>query len=140
MRPTIGVLACAAAGLISLAYADPPAQAPAAAASQPAAPQASAASATAPATVKPEADSKAQQVLVQSTPEVDVLEKHFLSEGYKMEMHNGEKVFCRREEQLGSRLGAQKVCGTAQQLQATEREAQAAYQRGQSQQNNPSGR
>ena len=34
---------------------------------------------------------------VQGTPELDTLEKHFLSEGYKLEMHNGEKHFCRRE-------------------------------------------
>jgi hypothetical protein len=71
--------------------------------------------------------------------ERDQLEKHFLAEGYKVEMHHGEKYFCRREETLGTRLGAEKVCGTAQQLQANEREARAAYQRGQAQQNNPKG-
>ncbi len=139
MRPTTGAVIFVAAGFMSLALADPPAQAPAATAAPAAAPQTPAASAAAPATVKPQGDSNAQ-VVVQNTPESDALEKHFLAEGYKMEMHNGQKLFCRREEQLGTRLGAQKVCSTAQQLQSIEREAQSAYQRGQMQQNNPSGR
>jgi hypothetical protein len=68
------------------------------------------------------------------------VDKHFLSEGYKMEMHHGEKVFCRREDVLGSRLGAQKVCSTAQQLTATERQAKASVDRSMMQQNNPTGR
>jgi hypothetical protein len=54
---------------------------------------------------------------------MDQVEKHFLSEGYKVEMHNGEKYFCRHEEQLGSRLGGQKQCTTAQQLMFTEKDA-----------------
>ncbi len=72
--------------------------------------------------------------------EVDAQEKHFLAEGYKMEMRNGEKVFCRREEELGSRLGAHKVCGTGLQLQNIERESQDSVNRSMMQQNNPSGK
>jgi len=138
MLRRVGILACISFGGISLAVADPPANPTApATASAPAAP-----SGTTPAQTPaaPAKDAKPDAVLIQGTPEVDTLEKHFLAEGYKLEMRNGEKYFCRREEQLGSRLGAQKVCGTAQQLAATEREAQAAYQRGKSQQNNPSGK
>ena len=66
-------------------------------------------------------------------------EKHFLAEGYKMEMRHGEKVFCRREEMLGSRLNAQKVCSTAEQLTRTETEAQASVTRSMMQQSNPTG-
>jgi len=62
---------------------------------------------------------------------MDQLEKHFLSEGYKIEMHNGEKYFCRREEQLGSRLGGSKQCSTAQQLTWTEDDARRAAEHGQ---------
>jgi hypothetical protein len=78
--------------------------------------------------------------VVQGTPDIDSLEKHFLSEGYKLEMHNGEKYFCRREEELGSHLGGQKACSTAEQLQATEREAKSAFIRGQMQQVSPTSR
>ena len=66
-------------------------------------------------------------------------EKHFVAEGYKMEMRHGEKVFCRREEMLGSRLNAQKVCSTAEQLTRTETEAQASVTRSMMQQSNPTG-
>jgi hypothetical protein len=55
-------------------------------------------------------------------------------------MHNGEKLFCRREEQLGSRLGGQKVCSTALQLDVTERQALHSVDKNMMQQNNPSGR
>lgn len=113
MRPTIGGLAFAAAGFISLAFADPPAQAPAAA--PPASAQPSTTSAAPAATVKPEADGKAQAA-VQSTPDIDPREKLLLAEGYKPEMRNGQKVYCRREQVLGSRLGEEKHCGTIEQL------------------------
>jgi hypothetical protein len=154
MRFVIGALVCLGAGGMSAALADPvtPPAAPAAtsapasstepkqAAPAPAAPAADAKAATPAADAKsatPAADTKST-VLVQGKAEEDALEKHFLSEGYKIEMHNGEKLFCRREDQLGSRLGGYKNCGTAQQLNFTEEAAKAAVQRGQSQQNNPS--
>jgi hypothetical protein len=155
MRFVIGALVCLGAGGISAALADPvtppttpaatsapaPSAEPRQAAPAPAAPAAEAKAATAAADAKsatPAADTKT--VLVQGKAEEDALEKHFLAEGYKMEMHNGEKLFCRREDQLGSRLGGHKNCGTAQQLSFTEQEAKAAVQRGQTQQNNTSGR
>jgi curli biogenesis system outer membrane secretion channel CsgG len=135
MRLVVCALACVGAGGMSLALADPPANpAPPTTATAPTAAQ-PAASAAAPAAKAP-----TSTVDVDAQREQDNLEKHFLAEGYKLEMHNGERLFCRKEEELGSRLGGHKSCGTAQQLQATERESQAAYQRGQTQQNNPSGK
>ena len=160
MRFVVGVLACMAVGGISLALADPlttasppsapsapataaptaapathtPQAVPATPASTTPAPAAHAASAAAPAQ-----DNK-PAVIVQGTPEFDTVQKHFLAEGYKLEMRNGEKVFCRREEQLGSRLGGQKVCSTALQLMVTERQAQASVDKSMMQQNNPSGK
>ena len=122
MRLTVSLLTCIAVSVLAPALADPPASATPAA--SPAAPPA-VASAAKPAAVNVEA------------AKMDELEKHFLAEGYKVEMHNNEKYFCRREETLGTRLGGAKTCSTAEQLQATEREAQAAIQRGQSQQNSP---
>jgi hypothetical protein len=150
MRFVIGFIGAACLCGVSPAQSDPPSSAlateeatPAAtpSATQPASGATNAAPADSAQGTQPAAPAKdaKQTVVVQGSPEVDQLEKHFLSEGYKLEMHNGEKYFCRREEELGSRLGGKKVCSTGQQLQATEREARAAYQRGQSQQNNPKG-
>jgi len=138
MRLVVGLLTCIALGGAGLAWADPPASAatPTPAPAQTSAP--AAATPVANATSTPAAGTN-PPVVVEGTKEADPLEKHFLAEGYKIEMHNGEKYFCRREETLGTRLGGQKVCGTAQQLQATEQEAHAAYLRGQSQQTNPKG-
>jgi hypothetical protein len=160
MRFVVGVLACMAVGGISLALADtsttasppsaPSAPATAAPTAAPATPTPQAAPATpasttpAPAAHAASAAAPAQDnkpaVIVQGTPEFDTVQKHFLAEGYKLEMRNGEKVFCRREEQLGSRLGGQKVCSTALQLMVTERQAQASVDKSMMQQNNPSGK
>jgi hypothetical protein len=75
-----------------------------------------------------------------AAPDVSLDEKHFLAEGYKMEMRHGEKYFCRNEELLGTRLGREKVCSTAQQLKATEQQAQASVTKSMMQQNNPAGK
>jgi hypothetical protein len=123
MRITAVALISIGIGAATMVVADPQD------ASTPAPPQSSA-----PA---PAAEAPKSTVVVQG--EQDVLERHFQSEGYKEEMLNGEKVFCRREDRMGSRLGSRKVCSTAQQLQATEQEAQSAYQSGQTHQTNPSG-
>jgi hypothetical protein len=129
MRITAVALISIGLGAATMVLADPQD------ASTPAPPQTAA-----PATSGPAAAAPKSTVVVQGEHEQDVLERHFQSEGYKEEMHNGEKLFCRREDTLGSHLGSRKVCSTAQQLQATEREAQSAYQRGQTHQNNPSGK
>jgi hypothetical protein len=139
MRPFIALLASVAAGVTSFAFANPPAAAPAAQSTN-VTPQA----ASTPASATPSATTATPDtkpaVVVTSTPEQDALEKHFLAEGYKEVMHNGEKMFCRQEEQLGSRLGGRKVCGTAQQLMVTEQQAQASVDRNTMQQNNPTGK
>ena len=130
MRLSLGVLLFAIGiGVFGASAADEPATAPAvntpaapapdkpaareapapaaALAATPASPATSAAATTAPAGVN-RADSSEQK------------EKHLLAEGYKSEMRNGDKVFCRKEEVLGSRLGGQKVCGNADNLVARE--------------------
>ncbi len=52
-----------------------------------------------------------------------VIEKHLISTGYKPEMQRGQKVFCRKEQIIGSHLGATKVCGTADELTLAEHNA-----------------
>jgi len=129
------------------AFADPEASSPSATPATPAS-AAPAATATAPATTPAPAAAAAAAHPATSAapaaaehpaveidaPSMDQLEKHFLAEGYKIEMHSGEKYFCRREEQVGSRLGSAKQCSTAQQLAFTEKDAQRQAQDAQRQQ------
>ncbi len=142
MRSSIGILAFIGFGAVAVAFADPSAtetattatatpaaQATATAAAQPAAPATSATPA-APKVAAPAASTSAAE---------EERERHFLSEGYRLEMRNGEKVFCRREEMLGSRLGAQKVCASALQLTETERQAKASMDGSIMQHSNPTG-
>lgn len=43
-------------------------------------------------------------------------EKRLMAAGYKPEMRNGTKYWCRTETEIGSRLGGHKVCGTARDI------------------------
>jgi len=89
----------------SLALADPPAAAP----SQPAATSAPTSS---PAAATPQAAPAAAA----AKPPVDPREQRLLSQGFKPMTRNGEKLFCKRETQLGSRLSTVERCGTVDQL------------------------
>jgi zona occludens toxin (predicted ATPase) len=152
-RFVVAVLASVGVGAVSVALADPPTTAPAQGASAPATATPAAPAATPPATpAAPAAPTAAVPATPDAAPQHDTqvtvtghehqaaateperLEKYFLSEGYKIEMHNGDKVFCRREEVLGSRLQGQKYCSTAQQLTATEAQARESVERSQRQQ------
>ena len=136
MRSSIGLLAFIGLGAVSVALADPPASQTATTAT--AAPSAQAAPNTPAAAATPSAPKTAAADSSTSSGQ-DERERHFLSEGYRLEMRNGEKVFCRREEVLGSRLGAQKVCSSPQQLTETERQARAAVTHSNMNQTNPTG-
>jgi hypothetical protein len=120
MRVFTGVMACVGIGAVSIALADPadapkssaPAAVTEARTSVPASPSTAAAPATpaAPAVT-----------ITAATPDAqEQLERHFLSEGYKSEMHGSQKVFCRREDTIGTRLGASKNCGTVDELKQQE--------------------
>jgi hypothetical protein len=146
MRSLLAILACVAGAGLSVALADPPA---APASTSEAATQATPATSATPGNpaAAPAAATSAGGVTITgaapatpAAPQSDPMEKHFLSEGYKIEMHNGEKYFCRREEEMGSRLGGQKYCSKIDQLKATEKEAKASLDKSMMQQNNPSGK
>jgi hypothetical protein len=129
MRVVIGLIAVMSMGALSQALATEP-EPPAATAPQPAqdsSPPAQAApsppdlQAGAKAPVADEkgvaATSAAKPVVIKSDkPELTHDEQLLVSKGYKLEIRNGQKIFCRREEVLGSRLGEKKVCGTASQF------------------------
>lgn len=106
-----------AVGLVSMlclvpAFADPPAANPPtpAAATTPAS-----TAAAAPAAVDPDV-------------------KHFMAEGYKPEMRQGQQMYCRKETAIGSRLTPVKTCGTIEDLKIQEQRAQAGVEQGQRQQ------
>jgi len=130
MRFVVGALACMAVGGISLALADP--STPASVPSPPSAPSAPTAPAAAAPTAAPAtpAPATAQAAPADAaTPAIDPEERRLLAQGYRMQMRRGEKVFCRREEVLGSRLEGKMNCSTAQQLKSTQDQAQEAAQR-----------
>ncbi len=148
MRLVLRVLACVFIGTVSMAWAeDPPPDATNNSAA--AAPAASAPAASAPTAAAPAAAANAPKSSVTVTaaatpppaPEVDPTDRHFLSEGYRIQMQNGQKVFCRREDQLGSRLGGVMRCSPGEELKQIETQAHATVERAQNQQaSGPTGR
>ncbi|SRR6266436_5294088 len=130
MRFVVGALACMAVGGISLALADPSTTASAPSPpSAPSAPSAPAAAALTPAPATPAPVTPQTAPAAAATPAIDPEERRLLAQGYRMQMRHGEKVFCRREEVLGSRLEGKMNCSTAQQLKSTQDQAQEAAQR-----------
>ena len=119
VRVLTGALACLGAGAMSLAIADPP-SAPAAATA------ADGAKAAAPANAATSA-----KPATPAATEIDPLEKHFRAEGYQVRMKDGEKLFCKHEEVLGSRLSGSVKCATLEALKAREDADQAAAERAQ---------
>lgn len=120
MRAVPIVIGCLALGALATATAQTttavtpaaaattsaPSPAPAAAAAPPAASAAPAAAATAAA-----------------APTTYPMDKKMISKGYKPEMAGGERVYCRKEDQIGSHLPAKKICLTAQQAEQAEHDA-----------------
>ena len=135
MRFAVAVLLCLNAAAVSLALADPAATPPADTTAAAPAAAASPANATAPATRAPAATT----ATVPAKPPLDPDEKLLISEGYKLEMRNGKKVFCRREQVLGSRLGEEKHCATLEQLKVLQQESKEAVDKIQRTQKNPQG-
>jgi pyruvate/2-oxoglutarate dehydrogenase complex dihydrolipoamide acyltransferase (E2) component len=117
-RPIAAVLALISACGVSVAFADPPA-----------APEATPAAAApvAPATSAPAASPAAAPAKAAPAKETDAqLEKRLTNSGYKARMRNGTKVWCKREEELGSHLNVQEVCGTPDELRMVVQQNQDA--------------
>jgi len=122
-RPVAAVLALLSACGASVAHADPPAAqdaAPPAAAPAISATSAPAASTPAAATSTAAASATAAAATAAPAEEADAaLEKRLTNSGYKPRMRNGTKVWCKRQDELGSRLGAQEVCATPDEWRRT---------------------
>jgi len=122
-RPVAAVLALLSTCGASVAHADPPAAqdaAPPAAAPAISATSAPAASTPAAATSTAAASATAAAAAAAPAEEADAaLEKRLTNSGYKPRMRNGTKVWCKRQDELGSRLGAQEVCATPDEWRRT---------------------
>jgi hypothetical protein len=121
MRLVVGMLAILGAG--ALALADAPSPTPTQSATTTATPPAPAAS---PAH--------------ETTAAMDPREKILRSKGYRLEVRHGEKMYCRNEEVLGSRLGGKKVCGTVADLEEREHLSRDMTESAQRLQLNPTGK
>jgi hypothetical protein len=136
MRVTAAYLSILCALSWQQAHADDP----------PAAPTTAAPSAVEPSSVPPAAEKRADAApeagqkaapgntsavlkpgvtVVGSKPELTPEEKQLIARGYKLEMRQGEKYFCRREQQIGSRFET-KICDTATSIEAHRAESQEA--------------
>ena len=71
--------------------------------------------------------------------EVSAAEQHLISLGYKPQVRDGQKIYCRREAALGSRIVAAQHCGTAAQLTTTTQEGKDYLEKTQRSQLNPVG-
>jgi len=164
MRLVIGILACMGAGAIALADTPPPTPTqpaasgvtttpspaavaspapvagatPAPAAGATPAPAAGTTPAPAAGTTPPTAS--ATGVSHQATAAIDPREKLLRLKGYRLEMRHGEKMYCRSEEVLGSRLAGRKVCGTVEEVENREHLSQEMVGNAQRVQLNPTGK
>lgn len=117
-RWALGVLVGCALGTGGVTFADPTSEASPPPAAPPAAPAAAAPAASNPApAAKP--TSAAGSELTQD-------EKHFVAQGYKLVTRNGQRLLCRREEVLGSRIGGGEFCSSAERLKLIEQQSQEA--------------
>ena len=107
MRLIVGILALAGA----VALADTPSPSP----TEPATSRAASTATSTPTAPSPAASSPKE-----TTAALDPREKSLKDKGYRAESRHGEKVYCRSEEVLGSRLGARRICGTVAQLDERE--------------------
>jgi hypothetical protein len=98
MRLVVGALVVLA-GAMTQAIADPPA-----------APQSSSTEAAAPAT--------AQTTSTTTKTSMSSEEENLRAQGYKPKMQNGQKVWCRSETPIGTRLSHGDTCASAEQIKA----------------------
>lgn len=128
----------------AFAAEDPPQPASTTAAPSQAAPAASpstpAASPSPPAGSQPAPAPATSSTVAHATnsQELTPAEKSLIAQGYKLQVKDGQRTFCRREVALGSHF-EKKVCGTAEQLADSTREAKDITERTQSRGTNPTG-
>ncbi|HUL19415.1 MAG TPA: hypothetical protein VLV29_09130 [Steroidobacteraceae bacterium] len=125
MRFLTWTLACILCGALTAVQADEPSKAPApSSVATPASNNTVPVSSTAPAVASPPA----------AKPDMndEMLEKHFRSEGYKVQLRNGKKWYCTPMIETGTRLASpHPVCAPGQLLLMNERQQQEDLERAQ---------
>jgi hypothetical protein len=141
MRFDILALAFLGVGSFALAAADPaPATQPErAAASAPVVTDAAPVSTSAPAKVPAPTPASSPAASPTAASELSTAEQRLINLGYKPQMRNGEKIYCRREAALGSRISASQHCGTVAELSTTTQEGKDYLEKTQRSQLNPVG-
>jgi hypothetical protein len=141
MRFDILALALLGVGSLALAAAaDPgPATQPERPAPAPAVTDSASLSTSAPTRVPASAPASSPAASPTAAAEVSAAEQHLINLGYKPQMRNGEKIYCRREAALGSRISASQHCGTVAQLATTTQEGKDYLEKTQRSQLNPVG-
>jgi len=142
MRFEILALAFLGVGSLALEAAADPApatQSDRAAAAAPVVTDSASASTSAPARVPAPSPASTPAASPPATPAVSAAEQRLMSLGYKPQMRNGEKIYCRREAALGSRISASQHCGTVAELSTTTQEGKDYLEKTQRSQLNPVG-
>lgn len=142
---SIALLTLLGAGVVPLALADTPADPSAtsspAATTAPAAASTSNVSTPSTATGANASPSSAAHATAAPAGETDAaLEKRLTNSGYKSRMRNGQKVWCKQQGELGSRLGGQEVCATPDEWRRATRENQDVVEHIQRVGSQPSGK
>jgi hypothetical protein len=120
MRLVSIVIGCLACGAVATAIA----QTTSTTAATPAPSRTASAPATAPpASAAPAATSAAPATAAVAAPDTSMMVKKMISRGYKPAMAGNERVYCRKEDQIGTHLPQKKVCLTAQQAEQAEHDA-----------------
>ena len=78
-------------------------------------------------------------VPAKSSSDIDPREKVLLHMGFRPRMHDGQKLFCKREQELGSRVEGTTHCGTVDQLSTEFRLSREAVEQTQRYGTNPRG-
>jgi hypothetical protein len=72
-----------------------------------------------------------------AAPELSAAENRLINLGYKPQMRNGEKIYCRREAPMGSRISSGQHCGTVAELATTTQEGREGLEKTQRNTVNP---
>jgi hypothetical protein len=118
LRQIVTVLAWIGLGTVPLALADPPAPntaAPAASSTSSSTQPPNSADTKETSSTAPTAAVPAERPAAPPS-DVDPREKLLLRMGFRPRMQNGQKLFCKREQQLGSRVEGTMFCGTVDHL------------------------
>ena len=134
MRYAVAMLACF--GLGPIVFADTPTPTPPPAPSE-AAPASAAAEAPSAAAAAPTASASGESPKPAAT--TDHREQLLQAKGYRLETRNGEKVYCKTEQVLGSRIAGKTVCGTVNEWQSREQLSKDMAQSAQQHQLTPTG-